>query len=58
MTENNWGQLVSGTLIKFPNDPTEYMVGEVFTNDVCKLYNNSSECIGKFTIQELKQYIV
>lgn len=58
MTENNFGQLVSGTLVKLPNDNSVYMVGEVFTNDTCKLYNEHSNCIGTYSIQELKQYMV
>lgn len=58
ITVNGWGDIVSGSLVQFPNEPERFIVGEVFTNNTCLLYNNRGKCIGTFTLQEIGDFIV
>lgn len=37
MTTNAMGDIISGTLIKLPEDDATYMVGEIYSNGLCKL---------------------
>lgn len=57
-TQNKLGDIVSGTLIKFPGDNVIYVVGEIFANGYCKLYDaNTHKYKNKYTIAEIKAYV-
>ena len=58
MTTNNMGDIVSGTLIKLPEDDTTYIVGDIFSNDMCKLYNaNTNAFKGLYYLSDIKSYV-
>ena len=55
MTANNMGDIVSGTLIKLPGDDTTYIVGDIFSNGLCKLYNEKTmKFKGLYTLSDIK----
>ena len=56
-TENGFGDIVSGTMVKIPNDDKTYMVGEIYKSS-CKLYNYVGECIGVFPLKQIKKFTV
>lgn len=58
MTTNNMGDIVSGTLIKLPEDDTTYIVGDIFSNDMCNLYNFDTNAFkGLYNIADIKSYV-
>ena len=58
MTANNMGDIVSGTLIKLPEDDTTYIVGDIFSNGMCKLYNaNTNAFKGLYYLSNIKSYV-
>lgn len=58
MTENGFGYIVSGTEIQFPDDDNIYIVGEIFSNGRCKLYNSVDVSYkGVYNVKELKPYV-
>ena len=58
MTANNMGDIVSGTLIKLPEGDTTYIVGDIFSNGLCKLYNaNTNAFNGLYNIADIKMYV-
>lgn len=57
MTANNMGDIVSGTLIKLPEDDTTYIVGDIFSNGLCKLYNEQTmKFKGLYNLLDIKPY--
>lgn len=55
MTTNHMGDIVSGTLIKLPEDDTTYIVGDIFSNGLCKLYNaNTNTFKGLYALSDIK----
>ena len=56
-TENGFGDIVSGTMVKIPKDDKTYMVGEIYKSS-CKLKNYDGECIGVFKIKKKKKFTV
>lgn len=58
MTTNNMGDIVSGTLIKLPEDDTTYIVGDIFSNGLCNLYNaNTNAFKGLYYLSDIKAYV-
>ncbi len=58
MTANNMGDIVSGTLIKLPEDDTTYIVGDIFLNGLCKLYNaNTNAFKGFYNLADIKMFV-
>lgn len=58
MTTNNMGDIVSGTLIKLPEDDTTYIVGDIFSNGLCKLYNaNTNAFKGLYALADIKMFV-
>lgn len=58
MTTNNMGDIVSGTLIKLPEDDTTYIVGDIFSNGLCKLYNTRTNAFkGLYALSDIKMFV-
>ena len=58
MTTNAMGDIISGTLIKLPEDDATYMVGDIFSNGLCKLYNADTNAFkGLYNVADIKMYV-
>lgn len=58
MTANNMGDIVSGTLIKLPEGDTTYIVGDIFSNGLCKLYNADTNAFkGLYNLADIKMFV-
>jgi len=58
MTTNAMGDIISGTLIKLPEDDATYMVGEIYSNGLCKLYNEQTmKFKGLYNLLDIKPYV-
>jgi hypothetical protein len=57
-TQSSLGDIVSGTLIKFPDNDVTYIVGEIFINGDCNLYALETNTYkGLYAISEIKAYV-
>lgn len=58
MTTNAMGDIVYGSIVTLPEDNIRYIVGEIFDNGYCRLYNLvTNEYKGLFAIEEIKDYV-
>ena len=56
-TENGFGDIVSGTMVKIPGDDKVYTVGEIY-KDSCRLYNYAGVCIGVYLLDQIKKFTI
>lgn len=55
MTANNYGDIVSGSVVTLPDTDVKFIVGEIYLGGFCKLYRqDNSEYAGQFAIEELE----